>query len=262
MNKKIYIFVLVFFLAPILSAYAQKGFFQKLGLASSNRQKEDVILKRNGKELKVNVTLVTELHTYYKTLDEKDTLESQINNSEIFMIKYSERGNMFFYETGDVVFDDSEYDVPDDAIILYLIKGKEVPAYELSMDSKDVRFYTSRKKVDMIKIPRDEIFLVKYTNGISEVITEFEDINVTTPSKPQRNKLQTDEVEIKPSITQREAVIKTNKNVTINAIVVSDNDEYVSYYRKDITSGVLYSMDKGKIKSVTYSKVSKRRSKK
>ena len=58
-------------------------------------------------------------------------------------------------------------------------------------------------------------------------------------------------VELKEAKPAKEYILRTYKKANIRALVVYENDSFVSYYRKEAPKGPLYRMDRKNIKSLT-----------
>ena len=252
MIKKVFLLLLLLGIGSV-STDAQNIFKKLLQL---NAPDKDVILKRDGSEIVVKIRLVTMENVFYKPIDNSASEELIEDNKNIYMIKMRDRGNMFFSEQGEIFFGDGDGSVPDDATLVYLLKGEELVAYDLRVEDQNISFYQSKKQEDFKTIPKQEVFMIKYPNRPIEIINSFGkkdlDVNDYLANIPP------DEfVEIKEAQPEQEYIIKTVSNSTIRAMVIYGNDSFVSYYRKDAPKGPLYRILRKNTKSIT--KVSKRR---
>lgn len=226
-----------------LAAHAQKS-------RAAATAAGDLIVRRDGSEAVAKVSLVTPAYTYFQKQGAASADEQVWANADIYMIKFADRGNMFFSEAGDIFFGSDAETADKNAATLYLTKGEEITAYDVSTDERDFRYYLTKTKGDFRTTPKREVFAVKYPNRPTEVVTPF-----TAAGKAaslQELPLPEDEfVELQEAKPALEYVIKTKKNAIIRALVVYGNDTFVSYYRKEAPSGPLYRMERENIKSIT-----------
>lgn len=239
-----------------------QNIFKRLkNLWPSASESSDVILKRDGTEVIGKIVKVSLPYTYYKLQDKDNTEEQVCANSDVYLIKFADRGNMFFSEYGDFFFGDETGDIEDDAILLYLLKGEEIIAYNVSSDDQHFRYYLDKDNTDFRTIPKRDVFVVKYPNRANEIVTPFlqpegrsaayiqgTDMNNVLPNMPMpEDKF----VELKEAKPAKEYILRTYKKANIRALVVYESDSFVSYYRKEAPKGPLYRMDRKNIKSLT-----------
>lgn len=188
-------------------------------------------------------------YTYYKMTDEENAPEMVCDNEDIYMIKFAERGNQFFLQSGDFFFGPDNKDIPEDAIILYLLKGEEIIAYDVTSADQSFKYYLSPKRTDLRTIPKSEVFIIKYPNRPNEIVTP-----ITRQSEvvsPKKFPLPEDKfVELKEGKPAQEYVIRTTRNITIRAMVVYECDAFVSYYRKESPRAPLYRISRENIRSM------------
>lgn len=254
--RQLFTILLILTLCP---QYIQgQGIFERLKkLWPSASESSDVILKRDGSEVVGKVVKVSPSYTSYKLQDKSNTEEQVCANSDIYLIKFADRGNMFFTEYGEIFFGDDTGSIEDNAILLYLSKGEEIVAYNVSFDNQNFRYYHNKENTDLRTIPRQDVFVVKYPNRPNEVVTPFQgsDNNDMQPNMPVPEDKFVELKDAKPAV---EYILRTYKNVNIRALVVYGNDSFVSYYRKEAPKGPLYRMDRKNIKSLTAVKRSRR----
>lgn len=222
--------------------------FKKLKLFGKEPE-VDVIMKRDGSEINAKVSLLTDEYTYYQPVSSKEGNEMVEANKDIYMIKFYERGNMFFGQFGGLFFDNNDNgDISDETTLIYLLKGEEVLGYNVSRGLHEIRYSSSKKSTDIHTIPVNEVFLIKYPNMPIEIVNGFSlpEPVVTLPSTQPKDEF-VEHYEAQPA---QEYVIKTDKNVTIQANVIYRNDSFVSYYKKDAPQGPLYRMSTSVIKSI------------
>lgn len=219
---------------------------------------KDLIIKRDGSEMQVKIIMVDTRETVYKTDDRKNSEELRINNTDIYMIKYEKRGNVFFSTTGERFQGKGGDKIPKDAIILYLKVGEEVFAYDLGMDMRNVSYKTSdAKNARVLKLQKDLVFMIKYPDGTREILSEFKtSVADKKETVPQKSTVASGE-ENMMSMNHREpipAIIKTHKKSNIKALIVEETSDGVKFYREKSSAGPLYQIDRNVIKSIEYTK--------
>ena len=93
---------------------------------------QDVVILRSGDELKGRVTQVSQtdvkLEPKSGTIFSKSSEIVSINPADIYLIKYKERGNLYFKENGQRVSGEKQK-IDRSADIVYLCDGKEIQAW-------------------------------------------------------------------------------------------------------------------------------------
>ena len=91
------------------------------------------------------------------------------------MLKFKTRGNVVFNANGERILTTSEHtEIPKDAIVVYYKDGREIPAYNLTMDASVVSFKTSKRAKDRpIFSPKAEVFMIRYPDGTRDILTDL-----------------------------------------------------------------------------------------
>ena len=144
---------------------------------------QDHIIFRDGREQDCKVIQVNSDKTLCKENDKKKAEEIILDNSDIYMIRYEKRGNVFFTEEGER-FSGKTIEKPDSkATMVYLKEGKEIEAFDFEMTSDSIKYkdekgriniFTKREKeVETKEIPKSDIFMLKYPDGTKDILTPF-----------------------------------------------------------------------------------------
>lgn len=144
---------------------------------------QDHIIFRDGREKDYKVIQVNSDKTLCKESDKKKAEEIILDNSDIYMIRYEKRGNVFFTEEGER-FSGKTIEKPDNkATMIYLKEGKEIEAFDFEMTSDSIKYkeekgriniFTKREKdVETKEIPKSDIFMLKYPDGTKDILTPF-----------------------------------------------------------------------------------------
>lgn len=158
---------------------------------------DDMVILRSAEEITGNIDMISEGRIIIYT----DNGEMSIPTDQVYMIKYETRGNAFFNPHGKMRYD-SEHktrNLGDKEIGIYLSSGDEVIASAIRVDEENINYKLSKKDLlsgvskifskknkEWIKLPKEQVFIVKYADGSKEVITPLikEDTQLVTALQP------------------------------------------------------------------------------
>ena len=231
---------LILFWACKISAYAQ-----------------DAIIFRDGRVKSVKIIQTNNDKTLFKESDNKKASEEYVENTKVFMLKFKTRGNVVFNGNGERILTTSEHvQIPKDAIVVYYKDGREIPAYNLTMDANTVSFKTSKKAKDRpIFSPKSEVFMIRYPDGTRDILTN---LAVEEQQKQEREAEVADSIkaavieEAASATNPKKATIVTKKGVRMKVWVCSDTSTMVSYKKANSAKAAIFNMSKAKIKNIIY----------
>lgn len=239
-----------------------------LGLTNIATYAQDAIIFRDGRVKSVKIIQTNNDKTLFKESGNKNASEEYVENTKVFMLKFKTRGNVVFNANGERILTTSEHtEIPKDAIVVYYKDGREVPAYNLTMDASVVSFKTSKKAKDRpIFSPKSEVFMIRYPDGTRDILT-----NLAVAEKLQREREEEEarlkaqrEAEVADSIkaadieeaasttNPKKATIVTKKGVRMKVWVCSDTATMVSYKKVNSAKAAIFNMSKAKIKNIIY----------
>ena len=229
---------------------------------------QDAIIFRDGRVKSVKIIQTNNDKTLFKESDNKKASEEYVENTKVFMLKFKTRGNVVFNGNGERILTTSEHvQIPKDAIVVYYKDGREVPAYNLTMDANTVSFKTTKKAKDRpIFSPKSEVFMIRYPDGTRDILT-----NITVKEQQQRER-ETEEArqkaqreaeaadsikaaaieEAASATNPKKATIVTKKGVRMKVWVCSDTPTMVSYKKVNSAKAAIFNMSKAKIKNIIY----------
>ena len=233
-----------------------------LNLIPVNAQK-DIIIMRSGMDYQGQVVLVSKDVTVFKNSDGE---QQELPNRDLYMIKYDKRGNVFFTETGERITDnENEGKMPRGSSLIYLIEGKEIVAFDISIDVNNVSYFplnkkgsflslSSKKSDTQVTIPKDKVFLIKYQDGTKDLITDFETVKKRKAEEFARKREQDEKAKREAWLRSfpKSATIITKKNVVINAIVYLDDNNVIKYKKTSMSDSPFFMMDREHIQDVFY----------
>ena len=229
---------------------------------------QDAIIYRDGRVKSVKIIQTNNDKTLFKESDNKKATEEYVENTKVFMLKFKTRGNVVFNSNGERILTTSEHtQIPKDAIVVYYKDGREVPAYNLTMDANVVSFKTSKKAKDRpIFSPKSEVFMIRYPDGTRDILT-----NLAVAEQQQREREAEEarlkaqrEAEVADSIkvaaieeaasttNPKKATIVTKKGERMKVWVCSDTATMVSYKKANSAKAPVFNMSKAKIKNIIY----------
>lgn len=239
-----------------------------LGLTNIATYAQDAIIFRDGRVKSVKIIQTNNDKTLFKESGNKNASEEYVENTKVFMLKFKTRGNVVFNANGERILTTSEHtEIPKDAIVVYYKDGREIPAYNLTMDASVVSFKTSKKAKDRpIFSPKSEVFMIRYPDGTRDILT-----NLAVAEQQQREREAEEarlkaqrEVEVADSIkaaaieeaasatNPKKATIVTKKGVRMKVWVCSDTATMVSYKKVNSAKAAIFNMSKAKIKNIIY----------
>lgn len=147
-----------------------------LSIVTAFAQKDLIILK-NGREFNASILQVNDRQVVYKLSSKKGEPEFTVDNSEVYMINFAQRGNVYINENGRRITGENQK-LPKDANVIYLIAGKEIPAYDVRVFDSHVSYlnrkHTNKKVVPVAEVvPRNEVFMIRYTDGTIDLINDL-----------------------------------------------------------------------------------------
>lgn len=240
------------FLALTINAYAQ-----------------DAIIFRDGRVKSVKIIQTNNDKTLFKESGNKKASEEFVENTKVFMLKFKTRGNVVFNANGERILTTSEHtEIPKDAIVVYYKDGREVPAYNLMMDTSTVSFKTSKKAKDRpIFSPKSEVFMIRYPDGTRDILTNLaveEQQQQEREAEEARLKAQREAEEAEAARKKAEeenmanaknskkATIITQKGVRMKVWICEDDGTTVSYKKTDSPKAAIFKLSKKRIKSINY----------
>ena len=244
------IFILIMLASCVSSIFAQK----------------DIIMKRDGSEMQVRVVQINSKSVVYNLESKHDKEDKQMDNSEIYMIKFQNRGNVFFTEQGNRFNGEGDGKVPKKSTVVYLTKGQELVVFDLMMDTNKLSYKLSKDKdAPTNYTPKYQVFMIVYPDGTKDIITEFiqkkQDLPKVENQKEPKQEAKPQKEDVVPPVPQSqtktnsgEAVILTDGSNVIKAMVIKEDEKTISFYRKGFLQGPLYQIGKQHVKRVDYIK--------
>ena len=229
---------------------------------------QDAIIFRDGRVKSVKIIQTNNDKTLFKESGNKNASEEFVENTKVFMLKFKTRGNVVFNANGERILTTSKHtEIPKDAIVVYYKDGREIPAYNLTMDASVVSFKTSKRAKDRpIFSPKSEVFMIRYPDGTRDILT-----NLAVAEQQQREREEEEarlkaqrEAEVADSIkaaaieeaasttNPKKATIVTKKGVRMKVWVCSDTATMVSYKKVNSAKAAIFNMSKAKIKNIIY----------
>lgn len=233
-----------------------------------NASAQDAIIYRDGRVKSVKIIQTNNDKTLFKESDNKKATEEYVENTKVFMLKFKTRGNVVFNSHGERILTTSEHtQIPKDAIVVYYKDGREVPAYNLTMDANVVSFKTSKKGKDSpIVSPKAEVFMIRYPDGTRDILTnlaveeqqqrecEEEEVRLKAQKEAEiADSIKTATAETAASAKKtRKATIVTKKGLRMKVWICSDTATMVSYKKANTSKAPVFNLSKTKIKNIIY----------
>lgn len=200
-------------------------------VAYPSMAQKDFIISRNGSITPVSIVRVNDKEVVYKESDKKRDPEFTVSNSEIYMLHFSKRGNVYLTEDGKRLTGEMQ-SVPRDADVIYTIDRREIIAYNIRVH-EDIVTYNKDKKEKKYAgsevLPRSNVFMIRYSDGTTDVInditlapsaTVMAEIETTVSETPVEESAE-EQLVIFHSVKRGETLAKISKryNVTEQDII-------------------------------------------
>lgn len=232
-----------------------------------NTYAQDAIIYRDGRVKEVKIIQTNNDKTLFKESGNKKATEEYVENTKVFMLKFKTRGNVVFNSNGERILTTSEHiQIPKDAIVVYYKDGREVPAYNLTMDANVVSFKTSKKgKDNPIFSPKSDVFMISYPDGTRDILTNLaveeqhqrergaEEDRLKAQKEEKTDSIKAATAEAAASATNpKKATIVTKRGMRMKVWVCNETATMVSYKKVNSTKAPVFNMSKSKIKNVIY----------
>jgi len=146
----------------------------------------DKIILRDGRIIPGKIVQVSDKDVMF----EANKSVERINLLDIYMLHYEKRGNVYILSDGNRISGEVQK-VPRDAEIIYGVWGQETPAYDVHIGSSEISYRISKdaKKAisSNLKVPKNQVFMIVYTDGSRDIITDITVKQYTQPvqSRPE-----------------------------------------------------------------------------
>lgn len=142
--------------------------------ALSSLAQDDIVILRDGSELKVNILQVDNDGISYN-YDKKSPASQRIDLKDIYMMHFDKRGNIYINSEGKRVTGENQK-INKKQDVIYLVSGKEIPCYEAQIFPNKVTYLLSKRgNTKVIPIAEvfalQEVFMIKYSDGMREIVT-------------------------------------------------------------------------------------------
>ena len=140
----------------------------------SSSAQDDIVILRDGNELKVNIIQVDNDGISYN-YDKKSPASQRIDLKDIYMMHFDKRGNIYINSEGKRVTGENQK-IGRGQDVIYLVSGKEIPCYEAQIFPNKVTYLLSKRgNTKVIPIAEvfalQEVFMIKYSDGMREIVT-------------------------------------------------------------------------------------------
>lgn len=154
---------------------------------------QDAIILRSGEEIEGKILKSTQTEVIIEEesknglFGEKKHRSTTIFLSDVYMLKYKERGNYYLDSDGTKISGEKQK-IDKSADIVYLIMGKEIPAWNLSLDANNITFQTTKDKKkaesNTLTLKRSAVFMIKYSDGSRDIITDIQPKESVAANQP------------------------------------------------------------------------------
>lgn len=230
----------------------KKGLFISLLIFFSNCSyaQRDYIILRDGSSQWGNIDVVSTDNTTFENSHGERII---VPNTNIYMIKYRQRGNVFFTEDGKRFSGETDGKIPNGAAAIYLLQGKEVIGYHVAIEEDRISYNLTRKSNSEAQhIPTDSVFLILYHDGTKDMLNDFESVKQKREKELAEQRRLEEEARLEELRAHypKDVTITTVRNLKIEASLLWEDSNSIVYRRNQKNSPV-YCMDRSNIKEVS-----------
>ena len=240
----------------LLGIFAQ--FFLLTASAQFNWQSwnklPDLVIQRDGTITNAKIMVVGKDKTTFAVGRGKNATQMELANSELFMLRFEERGSIVFDARGERILTTSTTEqFPKGAVLLFLCSGQIMPVYHLSIDQHAARYFLDKKGEGRKGfLPKSDIFMVCYPDGTRDIITTLTPPQppvIDPDPDPNVDPVPYPNVDPAPQTLPRVTLVLTN-GAQINAWLVKEERTRVSYKKENSPDASIFVMQKSRIRSI------------
>lgn len=147
------------------------------GMPLTTVAQNDLIILRNGSEIPAKIVLVDGKQITYKEKSNANSKELSQELKDVYMIRYEKRGNIYITEDGKRKTGENDK-WKKQWHRIYLVRGEEIQVTNLRINENNISFtpaidYPQSKVGTGYNIPLDKVFMVKYSDGTKDIITDI-----------------------------------------------------------------------------------------
>ena len=231
----------------LLTASAQYGWL-------TGNKLPDYVIQRDGTITNAKILVVGKDKTTYAVGRGKNATQMELANSELFMLRFEERGSIVFDARGERILTTSTTEqFPKGAVLLFLCSGQIMPVYHLSIDQHAARYFLDKKGEGRKGfLPKSDIFMVCYPDGTRDIITTLTPPQppvIDPDPDPNVDPVPYPNVDPAPQTLPRVTLVLTN-GAQLNAWLVKEERTRVSYKKENSPDASIFVMQKSRIRSI------------
>lgn len=206
----------------------------------------DHLIFRSGKETDVKLYQVTDQTISYALVGDESGTLNEVPSNEVYMVYIEGSGNVYISNDGKRITGEptrANYKKND---VVYLVKGAEISAESVRISENEITYTIKTPKkvagvgigllhdVSESTIDKAQVFMIRYKNGMRDIITPFED---KAPAKAETEQLYT---VVFHAVGQRECLndIANKYQVTPEKIIEWNELSPKTKYTTPLTKGM------------------------
>lgn len=143
----------------------------------------DHIIFRNGRETDAILHQMTDSKITYSYIGDINGNLHEVSSKEVYMVFVEKHGNVYFTLDGKHFSGEPKRANAKRYDVIYLVRGAEIAADGIRVTENDIHYSVpySNSGIKVIKggkgeaiISKSEVFMIRYRNGMSDIITPFE----------------------------------------------------------------------------------------
>lgn len=205
----------------------------------------DHIILRNGQESDVTLYQINDTRVVFSYDKKKHSQRHEIPSTDVYMVYIEKQGNVYFDREGKRTTGEPERADPMKYDVIYLTEGGEIPASNVRITSDDIRFDITKKNsdgglkrlfsgkdVEEQRLEKERVFMVRYRNGMSDVITAIDTpLPEPEPVEPQEESSEPEFVVVFHSVIRGETLAKIAEQYKVKTEQLIEWNDLPSRYK-------------------------------
>lgn len=201
----------------------------------------DRIILKNGQEYNVKLVQITDEKVVYSELTTSTLIQNEVPSKDVYMVYIEKSGNVYFTAEGKRITGESQKADIQKYDVIYLVKGGEISVEKVRI-TNDFIVYTpkgkksrlsfhSRGKSNDFVLEKQDVFMIRYKNGMRDIITSIEVQEVKEPEKPVVEEDKPQFVVVFHSVKRGENLEKIASRYKVTVKEIIDWNELPSKYK-------------------------------
>lgn len=218
-------------------------FITLCAVALSASAVNDHIILRNGQEHRVKLYQINDRKVVYALDDNQRSERFEVPSTQVYMVYIKDQGNVYFNPDGQRFSGELERVNPSKNDVIYLVAGREIAAENIRITAEDIRYDVRSKGRGMLgmgkgsitenDIPKDSVFMIRYRNGITDIITPIDSIIPAEPEAPAPVQMETKIVVVTHEVERGDTLAKVAEKYGVTSDQIKEWNDLPARQRNE-----------------------------